>query len=57
MLTFACFVNILYVNVKIVHTSHYERKMLVSLTKLLNKGLFYNKLERFSTMTKIMHIL
>ncbi len=37
---------------KFVHTSHYECKMLVSLAKLLNESLFYNKLERFSIMNK-----
>ena len=40
---------------KLCSYSHYEHvKMLVSLAKLLNNA---NKLERFSIMTKIMHIL
>jgi hypothetical protein len=57
MLTFACFVKVLYVNVKILFIpATMNIKMLVSLAKLLNERLFFNKLERCSIMTKIMHI-
>jgi hypothetical protein len=53
-----CIFNTFCVNVNLLSIQpRWTFKMLISLAKLLNEGLFYNKLERFSMANKIMHIL